>query len=207
MITNWLANLHDLNKEIYDLFLLPGTFVLSQLSAHAPELALKLGIGVEGNGVMLPAIVSLLVWLLLGNLVWKTGRAVCARIFYGTRRFRTFLVCKLQKLNRRRLLRRPVSIPDAEFDDLDIAVLDAGMNLSPGLALTAAKQSGELTQRPEQVRRSLDKLRKYGLVDDTIGTTDGFDNYCLTRSGAYLLTMWQRNGNGGQPPKTMAIIK
>ena len=207
MITNWLANLHDLGKVIYDLFLLPGTFVLSQLGTHAPELALKLGIGVEGIGVMLPAIVSLLVWSLLGILVWKTVRAIISPIFYGTRRLKTFLVCKFQKFNRRRLLSRPVSIPEVEFDDLDIAVLNSGSTLRPGLALTAAELSGQLTKRPAQVQQSLDKLRKYGLVDDTIGTTDGFDNYRLTRSGAYLLAMWQRKGNGGQTPKTTAIIK
>ena len=79
MITNWLANLHDLDKAIYDLFWLPGTFVLSQIGAYAPELALKLGIGVEGNGVVLSAIVSLLVWSLSLTLVWKTVRAVFAR--------------------------------------------------------------------------------------------------------------------------------
>ena len=207
MITNWLSNLHDLGKVIYDLFLLPGTFVLSQLGAHAPGLALKLGIGDEGIGVILPAIVSLLVWSFLGILVWKTVRAVSSRIFYGTRRLKTFLVCKLQKLNRRRLLSRPVSIPDVEFDELDIAVLNTGSTLPPGLALTAAELSGQLTKRPAQVQRSLDKLRKYGLVDDTIGTTDGFDNYRLTRSGAYLLSMWQRKGHGGQLPKTTPIIK
>ncbi len=156
---------------------------------------------------MLPAIVSLLVWSLSGILVRKAVRAVSARIFYGIRNFKTFLVCIFQKLNRRRLLRRPISIPDVELDDLDIAVLNFGMTLSPGLALTAAEQSGELTQHPEQVQRSLDKLRKYGLVNDTTGTTDGFDNYYLTRSGAYLLTMWQRNGNGGQPPETTPIIR
>ena len=207
MITNWLANLHDLGKVIYDLFLLPGTFVLSQLGTHAPELALKLGIGVEGIGVMLPAIVSLLVWSLLGILVWKTVRAIISPIFYGTRRLKTFLVCKFQKFNRRRLLSCPVSIPEVEFDDLDIAVLNSGMTLSPGLAQTAAELSGQLTKRPAQVQQSLDKLRKYGLVDDTIGTTDGFDNYRLTRSGAYLLAMWQRKGNGGQLLKTTPITK
>ena len=68
MFTNWLANLQDLGKVIYDLFLVPGTFVLSQLGAHAPELALILGIGVEDVGVMLPAFVSLLVWSLLGHV-------------------------------------------------------------------------------------------------------------------------------------------
>jgi hypothetical protein len=207
MITNWLQILHDLGNAIYDLFLLPGTLVLSQLGAHAPELALKLGISGEDTGVILPATVSLLVWSLLGVLVWETVRVVISRIFYGTRRLKTFLVCKFQNLNRRRLLSRPVSIPEVDLDDLDIAVLNSGVTLSPGLALTAPELSDQLTKRPAQVQRSLDKLRKYGLVDDTIGTTDGFDNYCLTRSGAYLLAVWQRKGNGGQPPKTSAIIK
>jgi hypothetical protein len=55
MITNWLQILHDLGNAIYDLFLLPGTLVLSQLGAHAPELALKLGISGEDTGVILPA--------------------------------------------------------------------------------------------------------------------------------------------------------
>ncbi len=207
MFTNWLANLQNLGKVIYDLFLVPGMFILSQLGAHAPELALKLGIGVEDGGVMLPAFVSLLVWSLLGILIWKTVRAVCSRIFYDARRLKTFLVCQLLKLDRRRLLSRPVSIPEVEFDDLDIAVLNSGSTLRPGLALTAAELSGQLTKRPAQVQRSLDKLRKYGLVDDTIGTTDGFDNYRLTRSGAYLLAMWQRKGNGGQLSKTTPITK
>jgi hypothetical protein len=102
------------------------------------------------------------------------------------------LVCKLQNLNRRQLLSRPVSIPEVEFDDLDLAVLNTGMTLPPGLALTAAELSGQLTKRPAQVQRSLDKLRKYGLVDDVIGTTDGFDNYRPTRSGAAVLSMWHR---------------
>ena len=204
MITNWLANLHNLDMDIFGLFLSPGTFILSQLGVYAPELALKLGIGNGDVGVVLPAIVSLLVWSFLGILVSKTFRAVSSRIFYGTRRLKTILVCRLQMLNRRRHLRRPVSIPEVEFNNLDIAVLNFGMNLSPGLALSAAEYSGELAKHPEQVQRSLEKLRKYGLIDDTIGTTDGFDNYCLTRSGAYILAMWQRNENGGQSPSNDA---
>ena len=192
MITNWLENLHDLGNAIYDGFLLPGTFVLSQFVTHASTLALRLGIGVEGNGVLSPAIVSLLVWSLVGMLVWKTVRAVCSRIFYSTRRLKTFLICKLQRFKRRQLLSRPVSIPEVEFDDLDLAVLNTGMTLPPGLALTAAELSGQLTKRPAQVQRSLDKLRKYGLVDDVIGATDGFDNYRLSPSGAAVLSMWHR---------------
>jgi len=207
MITNWLANLPNLDKVIYDLFLLPGTFVLSQIGALAPELALKLGISAEGNGVMLTAFASLLVWSLSITLVSKAVKAVSARIFYGIRNFKTFLACKIQELKRSRLLRSPIPIPDVELTDLDLAVLNFGMTLSPGLALTEAEKSGELTQSPEHVQHSLDKLRKHGLVDGKTGTTDGFDNYCLTRSGAYLLTMWQQNGIGVETPETTPIIK
>jgi hypothetical protein len=67
MITNWPANLHDLGK-------LPGDFVLTQLVAHAPTLALRLGIGGEGDGLMLPAVLSLLAWLLLVVVAWKFVR-------------------------------------------------------------------------------------------------------------------------------------
>jgi DNA-binding PadR family transcriptional regulator len=61
--------------------------------------------------------------------------------------------------------------------------------------------------RPAQVQRSLDKLRKYELVDSVIGSTDGFDNYRLTESGAFFLADWQRRGKGGQPPAATALIK
>ena len=74
MITNWRTNLHDLGKVIYDAFLLPGDFVLSQVVAHAPSLALRLGIGGEGDGLMLPAVLSLLAWLLLAVFAWKFVR-------------------------------------------------------------------------------------------------------------------------------------
>jgi hypothetical protein len=74
MITNWPANLHDLGKVIYDAFLLPGDFVLTQFVAYAPTLALRLGIGGEGDGLMLPAVLSLLAWLLLVVVAWKFVR-------------------------------------------------------------------------------------------------------------------------------------
>jgi len=79
--------------------------------------------------------------------------------------------------------------------------------LAPGFALSAPELAGQLTMRPAQVQRSLDKLRKYELVDSLIGSTDGFDNYRLTQSGAFFLADWQRRENGGQPPTATALIK
>jgi hypothetical protein len=192
MDTNWPVNLHDLGDVAYDVFLWPGSFILTQLGAHAPELALKLGIGVDGNGVVLTAFVSGMVWSLLGFLSWKILRTVFSQALYGGRRIKAFLVGEAQKANRRRVLRRPVSVPEVEIDDLDMAILNTGMTLPPGLALTAAELSGQLTRRPAQLQQRLEKLRKYGLVDGALGETDGFDNYRLTRSGMAVVSMWHR---------------
>ncbi len=192
MDTNWPVNLHDLGDAAYEVFLWPGTFILSQISAHAPDLALKLGIGIDGNGVALAAFVSGMSWALLGFLSWKTLSRVFAQAVYGGRRIKNFLVGQVQKANRRRVLRRPVTIPEVEIDDLDLAILNTGMTLPPGLALTAAELSGQLTRRPDQLQRRLEKLRKYGLVDGALGETDGYDNYRLTRSGITVVSMWHR---------------
>jgi hypothetical protein len=212
MITNWLANLHDLGKVIYDAFLLPGDFILSQFVAHAPTLALRLGIGSEVDGLMLPAVLSLLTWLLLVVVAWKfvrllqnvarivnaAIRTICFRTSNGIRSVKTKLVCKFRQQIPRRGSSRVDTVPEVQFDNLDLAVLRTSAALAPGFALSAPELAGQLTMRPEQVQRSLDKLRKYELVDSVIGSTDGFDNYRLTQSGAFFLAVWKRRGNGRQ---------
>ena len=221
MITNWLANLHDLGKVIYDTFLLPGNFVLTQCVTHAPTVALRLGIGGDGDGLMLPAVLSMLVWLLLAVVAWKfvrllqnvarivnaTIRTIYFRTSCGIRSVKTKLVCKFRELIPRRGSSRADTIPEVQLDNLDLAVLRTSGALAPGFTLSAPELAGQLTLRPAQVQRSLDKLRKYELVDSVIGSTDGFDNYRLTDSGAFYLAAWQRRENGGQPPAATALIK
>lgn len=192
MDTNLPVNLRDLADAAYDIFLLPGTYILSQINALAPELAIKLGIGIDGGGLALLAFVSALAWSLMGFLAWKILKSLGAQIVYVGRRFRTFLVDNVQKTNRRRVLKRPVTIPEVEIDNLDMAILNTGMTLPPGLMLTAAELSGQLTRRPDQLQRRLEKLRKYGLLDGALGETDGYDNYRLTRSGITVVSMWHR---------------
>jgi len=221
MITNWLSNLHDLDKVMYDTFLLPGDFILSQFVAHAPTLALRLGIGGEGDGPIIPAVLSLLVWLLLVVVAWKfvrllqnvarivnaAIRTICFRTSNGIRSVKTKLVCKFRQLIPRRGSSGADTILEVQFDNLDLAVLRTSATLAPGFALYAPELAGQLTMRTAQVQRSLDKRRKYELVDSVIGSTDGFDNYRLTQSGAFFLAVWQRRGNGGQPPAATAPIK
>lgn len=192
MESNRPETLQDLGIAAYDVFLSPGTYILSQLNTHAPGLAMKLGFGIDGPGLVLTAFVSAIAWSLLAFLAWIMLKSVCAQFLYGGRRVRTFLINQMQKANRRRLLSRPVTVPEVEIDDLDMAILNTGMTLPPGLALTAAELSGQLTRRPDQLQRRLEKLRRYGLVDSALGETDGYDNYCLTRSGMTVVSMWHR---------------
>lgn len=194
MNTIWPADISQLTALAYDVFLWPGEYLLAQLPHYAPALAVRLGIGIGENNVVLPAVVSVVAWSLLAYMAWKTIKAICLNVYYGAIRIRTYLTCKVEAHNRRRELSGPVPVPEVEFDDLDVAVLNLGSTIPPGLALTAAELSGQLTTRPAQVQQSLDKLRSFGLIDHALGTTDGFDNYCLTRSGATLLSMWERQG-------------
>ncbi len=199
MTTDSHASFQNIAIAAYDIFMWPGTYLLSRLPQHAPELALMLGLGTDENSIALTAMLSAIVWSLLVFLAWLLLEKIFANMFYGARRFNLFVTGKFEVMKRRRLLSQPVEIPEVEFDELDIAVLNMGSTIPPGLGLTAAELSGPLTKRPAQVQKSLEKLKKYGLVDDAIGMTDGFNNYCLTRSGAAILSMWQRQGLISRP--------
>ncbi len=116
MITDWLMTLDDLGNAIYDVFLLPGDFLLLQFVAQAPTLALSLGIDADSDVVLLSAVLSLPIWLLLVGVVWKLFRflqnvwrsvtAAYRTVVFGVslriRSFKTKLLCGLLKLLPRR---------------------------------------------------------------------------------------------------------
>ena len=206
MIKTWLATLNDLSFVVLDAFLLPGNIALSQVSVHAPEVASQLGIAAGDHGILLTVFVSVLSWSLLLLLIRKIVRSVeyvaqiakalvtrsCSQIAYRFRSLKARIVYRSRKLVPAEEPGIAVSTPETEFDDLDLNVLRTGATLPPGLLLTAPELAGQLTKRPAQVQRSLDKLRKYKLVDSVIGDTDGFDNYRMTESGVHLATSWLR---------------
>lgn len=201
MTTDSPATFEYLAIAAYDLFMWPGNFLWSRLPQYAPWMTPELEVAGANAGILPPAIVSVIAWSLFLYLAWKLITAICSSMFYGARRITALLTSNLQARSRRRFLSQPVEVPEVEFDDLDIAVLDLGSTIPPGFALTAAELSGQLTRRPAQVQQSLEKLRRYGLVDNVIGSTDGFDNYRLTRSGATILSMWKRQGVLSPPLK------
>ena len=74
---------------------------------------------------------------------------------------------------------------------LDLMVLKLAKAAGPGFALSAPELSDRMNLRPAQIQECLDKLSQNDLLDFTRGTTDGYENYRLNETGAYILTMWQ----------------
>ena len=209
MITDLTTTLRQVGNTIYDVFVLPGDFVLSQFAAQAPVVAAKLGFVGNDQSDILPVVVSLLIWFLLAVVVTKIVRlwqnivrivnaiirTISFRISLATRNLKTGLMCRLRRLIPRRSIRAD-AVPEVEFDDLDLAVLRSAAERGPGFATSAPELADQLMLRPRKIQRSLDKLRNNKMLDYAIGSTGGFDNYRLSQTGAAIMAMWQRKGRG-----------
>jgi len=206
MIKDFLTFIRDTGDTICEAFVLPGNYVMSNLVVHAPWLAEKLGVNSDDGTTAIPVILSLVIWIVLAilvsvlvkawqNLVRVVGsiiRTISFRISLALRNFKTTVVCKLRRLWPRRRSSFTYATPTVEFDDLDLAVLRCASAQGPAFALSAPDLAEQFTLRPAQVQRSLDKLNKNKMLDYVIGSTDGFDNYRLTDSGAAFFAMLQR---------------
>jgi len=208
MFSEFLTTLHDFGSAIYQGFVLPGKICLLQLEVYAPDFAKLLS---YGHG---PAIVTfmlaLVVWTMalvalillrrllldLTRIVRSVIRTIIFRITIELGNFKSKLVCRFRKLAPKRNREDLESVPTIQFDDLDLAVLRSASTLGPGFALSAPELADELTMRPAQIQRSLEKLSINKMLDAVMGSTDDFDNYRLTDSGAAFLLMLQRQDAG-----------
>lgn len=197
--------LHDFANWILKSLLLPGEFLLQKLAEHAPGLAATLGMADKAPSLLSLIVVSIVSWLLLAVAVYVAFR-ICRALLrivsswlriiaYRTSSFlgslKTRLVCKIRQWFPAGT-QATADLPTVEFDDLDLAVLRSTAACGPGFTTSAPELAGELTLRPVQVQRVLEKLRKYNMVDNVIGSTDGFDNYRLSRMGAAYMTRWKQ---------------
>lgn len=198
--------LQDLANLIFKTLLLPGEILLQKFAEHAPGLAVALGMANKEPSLLTLIGVSLFSWLLLA-VAAHTAIRLCralirtasswSQIFaYRTislvASFKTRLVCKSRQWFRYRA-RTVADIPTVEFDDLDLAVLRSAAACGPGFTTSAPELAGELTLQPAQVQRVLDKLSKYRMIDNVIGSSDGFENYRLSRMGAAFMTKWKQH--------------
>jgi hypothetical protein len=204
MIMDSTATLEQFGNTLYEAFVSPGVFLLSHFAAQVPTLAETLGVVDKQSGI-LPLILSLAVWFLLAvvaikilqlwqnllRIVTATCKAITFRVSLAKRNFRTALTRTLRRLIPGQS-NRAVTTLEVEFDDLDLAVLRSTARLGPGFTTSAPELAGQLQLRPGMIQGSLDKLSNNKMLDCVIGSSDGFETYRLSQSGAYYMAMWLR---------------
>ena len=199
MIDNWPSSI----SEIY---LVPGDFVLSKFAELAPLTAASWGIANSDDSIAAAAVLSGIFWLLMTFIAWRLYRygssllrnivALYHTAWYRGRQaagsLKTRLLCRLREFVPRRRDDGIDTVPEIDFDDLDLAVLRTAAARGPGLATSAPEIAEKFKLRPSEVQRSVDKLRRNRMLDTVIGNTDGYDNFRLSPSGATFVAMWQR---------------
>lgn len=207
MFRTWLTTLTEMAQLIGDVLLAPGDFLWSLATAIEPDLLGVLGINASRETVTLG--IAIAYWLLVlvvaaraVSLLRSMGRSIVAivrslvyRFSQGLAGLRIRLHLKFRGFVRWRRLLSHVEPPVVEFDDLELAVLQYGVSRGPGFAISAPELAEELSVRPSQVQRCLDKLSHNRMLDTAIGSTEGYDNYRLTDSGAAFFAMWQRQSS------------
>ena len=206
MNATWAIILDASVNRAYEVFISPVTWLLAALASHVPALLDKLSDSAVNGTSLWPAVVALLIWcillfvilrfvVLVRNAMRIVGawiRLVRFRISLAVRGFKTRLVCTLMRWVPRRSSSGMSVLPDIEMDDLDMAVLQTLSVRGPGMAVSAPDLAEEFRMRPAQIQRRLDRLCESKMLEDVIGSTEGYDNYRLTNIGVSFLTVWNR---------------
>jgi hypothetical protein len=189
-----------------DALLLPGDLMLNVLLSQMPTLIHRLGVDSDTNSQIVSVAISILFWLLVVWALWillglltrvaqyiqAAIRTIAFRISLGVHNFQLKLRRAFQRITPRRWSTSGSELAEVHFEDLDLAVLRSSGRLGPGFATSAPDLASELSLRPAQVQQSLEKLRKYRMLDIATGSSDGFDNYRVSRSGFLFLKSWQQ---------------
>jgi hypothetical protein len=206
MIDNWLNVLRQFGTLVREIYLAPGGVVLSRFAEFAPVTAANWGIASAADSTVPVAVVSGVFWFLMSIIAWRLYRycqsllrnflAVIRTIWYRGQQaaggLKTLVVCRLREIVPRRRDDGIDAVPEIDFDDLDLTVLCTAAASGPGMATSAPEVAEKFKLRPSQVQRSVDKLRRNNMLDAVIGTTDGYENFRLSPSGATFVAMWQR---------------
>ena len=206
MITNWLTNLQAAAATVYGLFLLPGDVLLSQIAVVAPSFAVSLGYDGTQYSDTATVVVASAVWALVAIIIWRVYSlvrdlvrlvvALVMSIYYRVSNFvqgvRTALVCRFRNLLPHRTSLHGTTSQEVELDDLDLAILRAVAAKGPGFAMSAPDLAQIFKVLPSQVQKSLDRLSGNKMLESVVGSTDGYDNYRVSPSGATFAAMWQR---------------
>ena len=199
----FLEILKGVIDTVYLVFMTPGEWLASKTIEHVPSLATSLGISAGESTVLAPLILSILSWMIIALLARRllySFRSLLKAIgvMFMRVKFRTqiALYSFTTRLGLESLMWWKDSGPEKEpeklsLNRLDLMVLKLAKAAGPVVALSASELAGRMNVRPAQIQECLDKLSQNSLLDFTRGTTDGYENYRLNETGAYILTMWQ----------------
>lgn len=209
MITDLMTILREIGETIYAVLVLPGQFVLSWFAEIAPTTAAALSILPDDEPLAWLVSISLLSWILVAIVIAKIRLFLqnLRRSIAAITKALSFRLSLAFGILRKRLVRGArrriphqtegaVTVPGMELDDLDLAVLRSAAACGPGIATSAPDLAEQLWHRPSQIQSSLKKLSKNMLLEDVIGSTDGYDNYRLSESGShYVANLHRKIGN------------
>lgn len=186
----------NFGHTLREIFLLPGQRGAALLETNLPELAIHdVSIGVAGWDP-LPLLLSLVFWLLVAAVLLKALRGLSrlphivddrmdglrlrARlgIYRLTRKAKTLLAWS-GFMNEE----TSMTADYLDLDDTDVAVLKIARSRCPGLTISAPDLVEQLRSRPVVIQRRLQRLAGYQLLENVMGSTDGFDNFTLTQAG------------------------
>lgn len=177
MLNEWLIILQNAGGTIYTAVVSASPWTLLFVGLSLPFIALAI-LTLYRN--VLRNIVAV-----YGTIIYRIKNAVAG--------WKTQLVVRLRHwLPHRKSRDVDTTIPQVDFDDLDIAVLKVVAALKPGFATNAPELAQRFRMRPAQVQRSLDKLSSNKMLDPVIGSNEGFDNYRLTQLGNAFMATWAR---------------
>ena len=189
--------MRELGHTIIEFFLLPGNAALAAMIDAFPALGAVPWLEGGEQSLVAASLVSALAWLLLFYLLgrvlagvtiagrWLRGGldAVAFRLGLLRHRFFRSLAAIVSMLSRRR---RTTGIESGivNLGRRDIEVLRTVLSQPPGIAVSAPDLAEPLGLRPAEIHGSLVRLSGYCLLETVIGSTDGFDNFRATPTGA-----------------------
>jgi DNA-binding MarR family transcriptional regulator len=221
--------LSDVGLRLYHGFFVPGDYVSSLLSAHAPRVAQFLGLDAVGHGSVLLGLISGVVWLgaivlivAAGKLVRDLDRTLTAatgRLYQELRRIEGVVTRRLGIafrslwLKRQARLARTQVSEQGELTALELAVLQCHAGLGPGHLLTVSDIVSALNVRSTHVELALTRLKALSFIHRTFGAGDGEDGYRLTRPGELFLVAYgarptkgqERRNTKGRPGREAAV--
>ncbi len=187
----------NIGHALREIFLLPGQRAAAFLETSFPQLALlDRSVGVAAWDP-LPLFLSIAFWLLLVVALLRGLRSLSRLLRIVDDRIDSLRLhgrLGIYRLNHavRTVLARTglkteettLTAASLDLDDTDVAVLKVARSRCPGLTISAPDLVEHLHTRPVVIQRHLQRLAGYQLLENVMGSTDGFDNFTLTQIGA-----------------------